>query len=440
MFGLLPLLFALAIVESSFHNERLLFEWRHWLAPLALSLAAWLALCESVVRVLARVRDRRWLDRWDVVAQCLVLMWFAWLCYRFHWVREVKAYTPAILPWVVMQAVHWWSMAAAMRTVGGHPWTRRGLLMHHIRFGMLPMLIMLPVFDLCNAATLRFGVQEWFIAHIGLQMTMVIGSLALGLAVVGILPAFLVRMWRAEPLADPALARVLSEACAQMKVGVRAIMLWPVPGGKVYNAAVLGVVPRFRYVLFTEDLLKDFDVRLLLAVLGHELGHARHRHLFVYLIFAIATLLASFLLSKPATALVAHLPGGTRLLPDVQTGIATVALLALKWRLIFGYLSRACERQADLAGAELVGDARVMQRALREVARLSGQAENAPSWRHYTIAQRVAFLERVAEDPAVGARHHRLVSRVTYALILIVLALATVVAIIHVRSGAGLAP
>jgi Zn-dependent protease with chaperone function len=436
MFGLLPLLFALAIVETSYdHGLERAFTARAWLLPLGVSIVAWLATCEVAVRSLARVRDRRWLDRWDMAAQAIVLLWFAWLCYWRSWVCEVKVYTPAIMPWMAMQAIHWWSMAEAARSVGGHPWTRGGLLMHHVRFGMLPMLIILPVFDLCNAATMRFGIQRWFIDHVGLQMTMVAGSLALGLAVVGLLPAFLVRLWRAQPLPEGLLRDTLAAACRQMGVGVRAIMIWPVPGGRVYNAAVLGVVPRIRYVLFTEDLLRDFEPRSLLAVLGHELGHARHRHLFVYLVFAIATLLASFLLAQPAAALVARLPGSHWLPATVQTGIATVALLALKWRLIFGYLSRACERQADLAGAELVGDPRIMQHALRTVARLSGQPENAPSWRHYTIAERAEFLERVAGDPSLAQRHHRLVTAVKFGLIVIVLALAAAVAIIHLRSG-----
>ncbi|MBA2480168.1 MAG: M48 family metalloprotease [Planctomycetes bacterium] len=435
MFGLLPLLFALAIVETAYHNDPVPFEIRHWLIPVGLSLVVWLGICEVVVRLLARARDRRWLDRWDIAAQGIALLWFAWICYWCGWVREVQVYTPAIMPWMLMQAIHWWSMAEAVRSVGGHPWTRGGMLMHHVRFGMLPMLIILPIFDLCNAATLRFGIQRWFIDHIGLQMTMVVGSLALGLVVVGLLPAFLVRLWRAVPLPAGEVRDALADACRQMGVGVRAIMIWPVPGGRVYNAAVLGVVPRIRYVLFTEDLLRDFDPPSLRAVLGHELGHARHGHLFVYLVFAIATLLASFLLAQPAAALVARIPGAHWLPVTVQTGIATVALLALKWRLIFGYLSRACERQADLAGAELVGDARVMQHALRTVARLSGQAEDAPSWRHYSIAQRAAFLERVAEDPQVALVHHRRVRLARFGLIVIVLALAATVAIIHVRSG-----
>jgi STE24 endopeptidase len=220
-----------------------------------------------------------------------------------------------------------------------------------------------------------------------------------------------------------------------MRVGVRRIMLWPSDGARIYNAAVIGVLPRIRYVLFTEDLLADFAPRQVLAVLGHELGHARHRHLVLYLLVALATMLAAFLLATPTAHLFALLPWAEHVRPDVRKGVATVALLALKWRLIFGYLSRACERQADLAGAELCGDPTVMQDALRAVAQLSGQREDAPSWRHYSIASRVAFLGRVLGDPTVAARHHLVVRRWWCALAVIVLALATTLAIIALRGG-----
>jgi hypothetical protein len=87
------------------------------------------------------------------------------------------------------------------------------------------------------------------------------------------------------------------------------------------------------------------------------------------------------------------------------------------WRLLFGYLSRACERQADLAGANLAGGPLVMAAALKSVAQLAGQPENAPSWRHYTIAERIGFLERVDAQPALAKQHQQIVQRMRNLLI-----------------------
>jgi Zn-dependent protease with chaperone function len=444
MSGLLPLLFALAILDTSRpeHGASPL-DWWWWVVTFAASFAGWLSLGELVAEALAKARDRDWIERWDLAANAIMLAWLSWICYGLGWTERVDSYTAAILPWLVMLVLHWWTMASALRPQDTRAWTRRGLIVHQLRFGVLPMLAVLPVFDLCNWLTLRTGVQRWFMDHLGQNITMAIGSLLLGIGALVLLPAALVRMWNAQPLPDgqpvgrvaPDMRALLRDACARMRVGVRDIMLWPADGGRVYNAAVIGVLPRMRYVLFTEDLLADFPPAQVLAVLGHELGHARHRHLPLYLVFALATMLAAFLLATPVTSLLAHLPFMAHVDPKMQKGVATLALLALKWRLIFGYLSRACERQADLAGAQLCGDPEVMQEALRAVARLSGQPEDAPSWRHYTIAQRVAFLERVRQDPMVAARHHRQVRIWWCALGVIVLALAGALAIISLRGG-----
>jgi hypothetical protein len=110
-------------------------------------------------------------------------------------------------------------------------------------------------------------------------------------------------------------------------------------------------------------------------------------------------------------------------LAGLSSGIAGLAVMAVMWRLAFGHLSRACERQADLAGAMLAGDGQNMCDALKSVARLSGQPENEPSWRHYSITQRIEFLDRVRQRPELAARHHHLVSLMRNALIIFIVAL-----------------
>ena len=186
------------------------------------------------------------------------------------------------------------------------------------------------------------------------------------------------------------------------------------------------MVPRLRYVLFTDDLMRDLPPTQVMAVLGHELGHARHGHLWMYLLFANAGLLLSFLLRVPLTAALMPLTG--QLLPAKQVaGIteltATLLMMAILWRGAFGLLSRACERQADLAGAELAGDPQVMCDALKSVAHLSGQGEDEPSWRHYSIAQRVSFLQAVRQQPEIAIWHHHVVRMIRHGLILVIIAL-----------------
>lgn len=441
MLGLLPLLFALMIAEASTRTEvpfAPLTTWSQQLGAVGGSLLLWLVLGEIAARAIATRENRRWLSRWDWFVQGLILGWYAWVCYGWGWAAYghffgVKLFLIALAPWVLMQAVHWWTLTVAVRRVSGHHWSRFGLVLQQFRFGILPMLLILPFFDIGAVIAVRYDLEaSWFSGPWGglLATHMAFGFMVLMML---ILPLALLPMWGTQRMPASDMQRLMLRACDRLGVRVAGLMRWPMSGGRVYNAAVIGMVPRLRYVLFTEDLVRDLPATQLMAVLGHELGHARHGHLWVYVLFAYAGLLFSFLLREPFAALL--LPVFTQVLSalgvtmlasqmkDVAGFAVMLLLMAVMWRLAFGVLSRACERQADLAGAELVGDPQVMCDALKSVAHLSGQGENEPSWRHYTIAQRVAFLQAVRQRPEIATWHHHLVRMMRHGLILVIIAL-----------------
>jgi Zn-dependent protease with chaperone function len=438
MLGLLPLLFAVTIAETS-TAARIAFPfqplhgWGAHLCALAVSLALWLLLSETMARLVSHSGQRRWLMRWDFTAQALILAWYAWACFGWGWSRQTSLFTSALAPWVVMQMAHWWCLALAARRISGHPWSRAGLVAHHVRFGILPMLIVLPFFDAGAWLAARWNIEEeWFAGKWGALRATYCAQLFMIVAMAG-LPALLVPLWGARRLPASELQELMLAACARMRVRVAGLMRWPIPGGRAYNAAVIGLAPRLRYVLFTDDLMRDLPPPQVLAVLGHELGHVRHRHLWIYFLFANLTILVSALFSEPvAGALRPALHAGAHaarltLAGDQLDALAQIAalllVLAALWRLAFGVLSRACERQADLAGADLAGDPQVMCDALKSVARLSGQREDEPSWRHYSIAQRVDFLAGAQRDPTLASRHHRRVRIMCYGLVLLILGL-----------------
>ena len=441
MFGLLPLLFALTIAETSTRVETPfapLASWSLQIGAVGVSLLLWLVLGEIASRLIATGGHRRWLSRWDWCVQGLILGWYAWVCYGWGWaslgqVFGVKLFLVALAPWVLMQAVHWWTLTVAVRRVSGHHWSRFGLVLQQFRFGVLPMLLILPVFDIGAVIAVRYDLERlWFAGPWGALLAMYLAQGVMVLLLL-VLPLALLPLWGAQRMPAGEMQRLMLRACERLGVRVAGLMRWPMSGGRVYNAAVIGMLPRLRYVLFTDDLMRDLPAPQVMAVLGHELGHARHGHLWVYVLFANAGLLFSFLLREPFAALLLPLfnqvlPAvGLTLLPSQVKALAEVAaillMLVVMWRLAFGVLSRACERQADLAGAELVGDPQVMCDALKSVAHLSGQGEDEPSWRHYTIAQRVAFLQAVRQRPEIATWHHHLVRMMRHGLILLIIAL-----------------
>jgi hypothetical protein len=113
---------------------------------------------------------------------------------------------------------------------------------------------------------------------------------------------------------------------------------------------------------------------------------------------------------------------------------------------VFGFLSRRCERQADIFGCRAVSCShadcpghtpeatlqpegrglcstgiRTFIQALEKVAHLNGISRSRPgwlqSWQHSTIARRVEFLQRMLVDPEVEPRFQRRVALVKWALI-----------------------
>jgi len=415
MTGLLPLLIALTILETAAHGLRSGETWSVFAMLIPWGLLLWWLLCETVGRLIAtRWRTRRALELWDIIAQAMAIGSFAGLCYGLGWAHRVTGYTLALAPWMAMMAIHWWCMATPVRAVTGATWTRGGLLLHHLRFSLLPLMIAWPVLDVCAWIGNHTAIGPWLLGNFG-EAANIAGASLMALGLVALMPWLLVKLWGAQRLTDPLLIAELDTDCQRSGVKVSAIMRWPVRGGRVYNAMVLGVLPRLRYVLFTDDLLRDFSTEERTAVLGHELGHARHHHLWIYLMFALATGLLSWSARGILDDVMQKLPGFSGMNEEIRAGMIAVVLLAIQWRLLFGLLSRACERQADLAGADLAGrgdsasGAAIMQRALGAVARLAGVDPRAPSWRHYSIAERMTFLAQVSADTSIATRHHLLV-------------------------------
>ncbi len=435
--GLIPLMLAVVIAEAATQLAvplAPLASWRERLIVVGLTLIAWLLTGEIAARLVARSGSRRWLMRWELLAQVLILVGYAWICLGWGWsAAPPRLFTLALAPWIALQSIHWWTSTVAVRQVTGNQWSRAGRVLYRLRFGVMPMMLILPFFDVGAWIAQRWDLEStWFAGGWGALRATYCAQLFMGVVMV-LMPLALLPLWGVSPLPADAITTRLADCCRRTGVAVAGLMCWPESGSRIYNAMVIGVAPRLRYVLFSKDLMRDMPEDQIEAVLGHELGHARHGHLWTYfLYFNVAFLVA--MLGEPVITrlLLPPIMAGSSLLHlsvnavQIETVVGVIGMLlvvGVLWRVGFGVLSRACERQADLAGAELAGDPRVMGAALRSVARLSGQPETEPSWCHHSIAQRVAFMERVAEQPAEAACHHRLVRTMWRALAALFVAL-----------------
>src|SRR5947209_7820072 len=223
---------------------------------------------------------------------------------------------------------------------------------------------------------------------------------------------------------------------------------------------VAGILPYPRYVVLTDRLISELSPEEVEAVFGHEVGHVRHHHMLYYLGFLTASMAVLFLAWEKGSA---ELQGLTRgagpvlaYVGDVLSwgsdqfrgAVPVVACMLTYIFVVFGFLSRRCERQADVFGCRAVScrradcpgheegaefppggrglcptGIRTFIRALEKVALVNGISRDKPgffqSWQHSTIARRVEFLQRVLQDPRVERRFQRRVAVVKWAMFLV---------------------
>jgi len=141
--------------------------------------------------------------------------------------------------------------------------------------------------------------------------------------------------------------------------------------------------PKLRRIYLTDHMLATFSVAEIRAILAHEVGHIRHRHLWWYLGFALGGV---FIIPRLVDALAQF-----DLLGD---SIWTVLIaLGLYWGVMFKFLSRRFERQADRFAVAATGDVATFQAALEKLAEVNGMVKRYSKWdifqTHPPIAERV---------------------------------------------------
>jgi STE24 endopeptidase len=257
-----------------------------------------------------------------------------------------------------------------------------------------------------------------------------------------------------EPLPPGPLRDRLEAASARLGFRCSDVLVWNTSGGMA-NAMIVGLVPWLRYVIFTDRLLEEFSEDEIEAVFGHEIGHIRHQHMLYYLGFLALSMGALGLLADHVLLPALGRLGGeiATLLPGVMSEsiaglfgpdgdlapVAVVIFLLAYLFTAFGFLSRSCERQADVFGCRAVsGDApdgsqfspsgiAIFIRALEKVALVNGISRHDPgffqSWQHGSIARRVEFLERASRDPEIEARFQRRLGLIKWGVVVVLGAL-----------------
>ncbi len=453
-----------------------------WAGVLLLTFSAFLWSGHFVRQIRGRPEARslllRWYSRIRLFHTFGCVGWFVVCLFVLGWgavVRESWGLGDAILidellilaPFVVAICLEWLGFYATEKALfetsarysGQVFWSRAAYLGYHVRFylGLIlaPILIFTGIHEAMLTLMPEASGQPWFI----------LASAGLLLFVILILTPWLLKvLWNARPLPPGPLRDRLEQAARRLHFAYTDILLWNTRGG-VANAMVTGVFRFPRYVLLSDALIEGLQPEEIEAVFGHEVGHVKHHHMALYLGFMFLSLIV---ISLAANLILPPLPdeeadyfallGNWSRSGEIWLASAGGLLFlgGYIW-LVFGLLSRRCERQADIYGCKTVscgrpdcsgheGHAfaveneslrlcptgiRIFIHALERVADLNGIQRDKPSWRHSSIARRVAFLEGLLLQPSLEPRFQR---RLFLAKVGLVSVLGLAVAVLTVLS------
>jgi Zn-dependent protease with chaperone function len=349
-----------------------------------------------------------------------------WLLHLKYWLQAVPGIGRitavhgllAVMIFVFYLATIWFFGHPAYVKAYGTSLTRPSFVLSNIRLNvpiLFPWVFLSLVHDLFSM--IPWPAVQAFLRDPPGQMAFF--ALFLGLLMV-FMPRLIQSWWGCEPFPATEKAEALRGFLAEKGFRYRHMLKWPIFEGRMLTAGIMGLVPRYRYILITESLMELLDLEELKAVVAHEMGHAKYRHLLFYLLFFLGFMVVSFGLFDIFLYFLAAHPWFMDLLQREDgkgaglfylfLSLPVLLTMLVYFRYVMGFFMRHFERQADLYSAQSLGGPRRIISSLEKIAVLSGRIRDLPSWHHFSIRERVGFLWRTTEEPGLAKRHNRFVA------------------------------
>ena len=323
----------------------------------------------------------------------------------------------AILLFLFYLSTIWYFAYPAYRALFRVHVTRRSFVLSNLRFNLpvlFPWFVLTFVYDLLSLSP--WASSSAFLNSLYGQVVFFAVFLSL---LVLVMPKFIQYWWGCKPLEASEKGRHLTAFLKQQGFRYRRLLTWPIFEGRMMTAGIMGIVPRYRYILVTDALMSALSMDELESVLAHEMGHARYFHLLFYVLFFVGFMVISFGLSdvyiyigyvwSPLAAIISKDDAQSMTLFYLSVSVPMLLTLLIYFRYIMGFFMRHFERQADLYAATIMGTPAFIVSALEKIAYLSGKSRDVPNWHHFSIGQRVACLLKTLEVPRLVRKQNRFV-------------------------------
>ena len=297
--------------------------------------------------------------------------------------------------------------------------SRKDHILSNITFSLpilLPWFLLSITADIINI--LPFELPKKMLMSTEGQIIYFLGFLVI-IAIIG--PSLVQKFWRCRPLESGRMRYRIDLLCRKADMAYKDIMIWPLFGGRMITAGVMGLIRHFRYILVTPALLNYLEPYEIDAVIAHEIGHIKKKHLLFYLLFFAGYLILAFSILDFTTYIIIYAETAFGFLgrngntyatfTSICFSIMMIAIFLVYFRYIFGYFMRNFERQADVYAYTIMKDATPLVTTFEKIAAASGQPKDQPNWHHFSIQERIDYLLKCESDERWVHRHNKKVKK-----------------------------
>ena len=297
--------------------------------------------------------------------------------------------------------------------------SRRSYVLSNISFSipvLFPWFLLSGIADIINA--LPFELPKRFLSTPEGQVIYFLVFLS---AVVIIGPAMIQKFWRCKPLESGYVRSRIEKLCRRAGLEYANILYWPIFGGRMITAGIMGLIKKFRYILITEALVRHLEPEEMDAVIAHEIGHVKRKHLHFYLVFFIGYIFLSYtffdlliyfiIYADPVYWLISSTDINHDTIISAVFSLSIIIIFFIYFRYIFGYFMRNFERQADTYVYALFPSAKPLISTFKKIAAATGQPPDRPNWHHFSIKERIEYLNLCEQDKTCIIRQDRKIKK-----------------------------
>ena len=351
----------------------------------------------------SRTRNIYLLKKSSIIFEVLILVVYA---YQIYWLNfpefvslllgGLSGYITthlvfSIMPMLVALMLLKMSFYEVIQRVAFRCPTRRDYMEAHFKLMALPLV---PLFVYFLALDFIACLPEQIHRHT--YIPFLIMTVIILLAYV-YSPLLLGLLWPVVPLPNGELKDRITQLAQRHQVRYKDVLVWQTKSLAMANAAVAGVLPWTRNIFLTDRLLQHFSDHEIETIVAHEFGHVRYRHILIYLVFSVCYFFAYAIFYTYIAHLITIDSSNLPLLSSIET----IIFFFFYFVLVFRYLSRRLEYQADLYAVTVTQSPATFQSALTRLAHYN-HVPKSIQWlfeifsTHPSIENRIDFINRLS--------------------------------------------